>query len=90
MARTSRDDMAPTFPEVLDDRDDHRCPRCEGFLVDDWLLDMAQGGYLWGAGRRCVNCGHIMQIGVCQDRAPRASESSARSSSDGQSWHEAA
>lgn len=69
--------------------DEHTCPRCQGFLVDDWVLDMAQGGYLWGAGRRCVNCGHIMAVSACASRAPRHAAPSPAPADD-HGWHEAA
>ncbi|GJL54698.1 MAG: hypothetical protein NPIRA02_18300 [Nitrospirales bacterium] len=36
------------------------CPRCQGLLVKTDYMDMLQGGYLWGSGQRCVNCGHLM------------------------------
>ncbi len=36
------------------------CPRCQGLLVRADYMDMLQGGYLWGTGQRCVNCGHLM------------------------------
>ena len=91
MAIASRNDLAEkTSADVGELGDEHRCPRCQGFMVDDWLLDMAQGGYLWGAGRRCVNCGHIMPVGVCGNRARRSSDPSPPSSADEHSWHEAA
>lgn len=86
---TRNDRVGESSASVNGHGDDHTCPRCQGFLVDDWLLDMAQGGYLWGAGRRCVNCGHIMQISVGANRARRESDH-APAPADGQSWHEAA
>ncbi len=36
------------------------CARCAGLLVEDRFMDMEQGGFLWGAGWRCVNCGNIV------------------------------
>ena len=36
------------------------CPRCQGFLARVDFMDMLQGGYLWGTGQRCINCGHLM------------------------------
>lgn len=91
MAPGSRyDTNEKASPQLFDDRDEHSCPRCQGFLVDDWLLDMAQGGYLWGAGRRCVNCGHIMPVAVRASRAQRESTPASPSSQDAESWHEAA
>ncbi len=88
MAIETRHDMVQeSSTRVTGQGNEHTCPRCQGFLVDDWLLDMAQGGYLWGAGRRCINCGHIMQVGVCADRARRESDPSPTA---GHSWHDAA
>lgn len=88
MGTGTRHDMATEPSTRITGHDDgHTCPRCQGFLVDDWLLDMAQGGYLWGAGRRCVNCGHIMQVRAC---ASRARAESGPSPARGHSWHEAA
>ncbi len=88
MAIASRHDLVEqASPDVGALGDEHTCPRCQGFMVDDWLLDMAQGGYLWGAGRRCVNCGHIMQVGVCVNRTRREAVSTP---TDRPSWHEAA
>ncbi len=86
MAIGTRNDMVEGSSARVNG-DEHTCPRCQGFLVDDWLLDMAQGGYLWGAGRRCVNCGHIMPVGVCANRARREAVSTP---TDRPSWHEAA
>ncbi len=37
-----------------------KCARCQGFLVHVDFMDMLQGGFLWGDGMRCVNCGWIV------------------------------
>lgn len=84
---TGHEMVKESSAQVTGHGEEHACPRCRGFLVDEWLLDMAQGGYLWGAGRRCVNCGHIMPVSVPATRARRESDSSP---ADGPSWHEAA
>ena len=36
------------------------CSRCQGLLVHVDYMDMLQGGYLWGNGQRCINCGWIV------------------------------
>ena len=36
------------------------CTRCQGLLVHVDFMDMLQGGYLWGKGQRCINCGWIV------------------------------
>ena len=37
-----------------------QCARCQGLLVHVDFMDMHQGGFLWGNGMRCVNCGWIV------------------------------
>lgn len=36
------------------------CPRCAGLLVEDYFMDIAQDGFLWETGCRCVNCGNVL------------------------------
>ncbi len=36
------------------------CTRCHGLLVHVDFMDMLQGGFLWGNGMRCINCGWIV------------------------------
>jgi len=35
------------------------CPRCEGLLVPEYLLDHREGPLSGFRGSRCVNCGEI-------------------------------
>ncbi len=37
-----------------------QCARCQGLLVRVDFMDMLQGGFLWGNGMRCINCGWIV------------------------------
>ena len=45
------------------------CSRCRGLMVEDQLLDFKGGyGQMWTAGRRCVNCGHVHDAVIEQNR----------------------
>ena len=35
------------------------CPRCEGFIIREYLVDPRQGSLSGVQGWRCVNCGAI-------------------------------
>ncbi len=48
------------------------CPRCQGLLVTDQFMDMEQGGFMWGCGWRCVNCGNIVFASPAKTREPEA------------------
>lgn len=56
------------------------CTRCQGLLVHVDYMDMLQGGYLWGNGQRCINCGWIVdqRIQTNQQTRRHASTSSKR------------
>jgi hypothetical protein len=36
------------------------CPRCEGFMVSDLFLDLAETQGMWMQAARCMNCGHVI------------------------------
>ena len=48
------------------------CSRCLGLMVEDQFLDF-QGSYgqMWTASRRCVNCGHVHDSAIEQNRLVR-------------------
>ena len=37
-----------------------RCARCQGLMVWDQFLDMAQADALWALAWRCINCGEVL------------------------------
>jgi uncharacterized Zn finger protein len=45
------------------------CSRCRGFMVEDHFLDM-EGGFreMWTASWRCMNCGHVHDSVIEQNR----------------------
>ena len=36
------------------------CPRCQGFMVSDLFLDLAETQGMWMKAARCMNCGYVM------------------------------
>ena len=48
------------------------CSRCQGLLVEDHLFDF-EGSYrrMWAASVRCMNCGHIHDSVIAQNRRPQ-------------------
>jgi hypothetical protein len=40
------------------------CPRCQGFMVREWLSDILHVSYSW----KCVNCGAIMDAVILENR----------------------
>ena len=36
------------------------CPRCQGFMVPDLLLDLAETQGMWMKAARCMNCGYVI------------------------------
>ena len=48
------------------------CSRCLGLMVEDQFLDF-QGafGEMWTTGLRCVNCGHVLDAVIEQNRSTR-------------------
>lgn len=45
------------------------CSRCQGLMAEDHLLDF-EGGYreMWATSWRCLNCGHVYDAVVEQNR----------------------
>lgn len=49
------------------------CQRCKGCMARDHFLDMQQsGGEWWMEGWRCINCGHVYDPVVEQNRRMHA------------------
>jgi hypothetical protein len=45
------------------------CQRCQGCMARDHFLDLQQsGGEWWMEGWRCINCGHVFDPVVEQNR----------------------
>lgn len=45
------------------------CPRCQGCMTRDHFLDLQQsGGEWWTESWRCINCGHVFDPVVEQNR----------------------
>lgn len=45
------------------------CSRCQGLMVEDQLFDLdGTYGHMWTTGVRCVNCGHIHDAVITQNR----------------------
>ncbi len=36
------------------------CPRCQGCMVSDLFLDLAETQGMWMQAARCMNCGYVM------------------------------
>jgi hypothetical protein len=46
-----------------------KCRRCRGLMVVDHFLDMASGyGEMWATSWRCVNCGHVCDGVIKENR----------------------
>lgn len=45
------------------------CSRCQGLMVEDQFLDL-EGGYgeMWTTSLRCLNCGHVHDSVIEQNR----------------------
>ena len=45
------------------------CSRCRGLMIEDQFLDL-QGAYgeMWTTSLRCVNCGHVLDAVIEQNR----------------------
>ena len=45
------------------------CRRCQGLMIEDLFLDF-EGTYefMWTTSRRCVNCGHVYDSVIEQNR----------------------
>ena len=46
-----------------------RCMRCQGLMVWDRFLDLAQTDLLWGLAWRCVNCGEVLDAVIQSHRS---------------------
>ncbi len=48
------------------------CSRCRGLMVEDHFLDF-EGGFreMWAASWRCLNCGHVYDAVIEQNRQAR-------------------
>lgn len=45
------------------------CSRCSGLMVEDHFLDFeGTTGYMWMTGFRCMNCGHVYDPVIEQNR----------------------
>lgn len=44
-----------------------KCPRCEGLMVSERLMDL-QGGVLYVQAWRCINCGCLLDDTIQQHR----------------------
>ena len=48
------------------------CSRCSGLIVEDRLLDVEGAfGEMWTTSLRCMNCGHVHDSVIAQNRLPR-------------------
>ena len=36
------------------------CPRCQGCMVSDLFLDLAETQGMWMRAARCMNCGYVI------------------------------
>jgi hypothetical protein len=59
------------------------CRPCQGLMMEDQLLDF-QGtqGFTWTTCRRCVNCGHVDDSAIKQNRLARQEQVLVLSSSE--------
>ncbi len=48
------------------------CSRCQGLMTEDHFLDF-EGGYreMWATSWRCLNCGHVYDAVIEQNRLAR-------------------
>ncbi len=48
------------------------CRRCQGLMLQDQLLDFeGTQGFMWATSLRCVNCGHVYDSVIEQNRLAR-------------------
>ena len=51
------------------------CSRCEGCMIEDFLLDMEDSsGPMWLKAWRCMNCGNIYERGLRQNRLAKEAQ----------------
>ena len=62
MGRESEESIATTIdaPPSRDPKDPRVCPRCGGWTETTYYMDQYDLTCLWAVGRRCLNCGEIM------------------------------
>lgn len=49
-----------------------KCSRCQGLMVESHFLDF-EGGFreMWATSSRCLNCGHVYDAVIEQNRLAR-------------------
>jgi uncharacterized Zn finger protein len=48
------------------------CTRCRGLMVQDHFMDFeGTSGYMWARSWRCMNCGHVHDPIIEQNRRTR-------------------
>lgn len=53
----------------------NNCSRCEGCMVEDFLLDMEDSsGPMWLQAWRCMNCGNIYEPVLQQNRLAKETQ----------------
>lgn len=45
-----------------------RCRRCQGLMVCERFVDLAQTNLLWAFAWRCVNCGEVLDAVILSHR----------------------
>lgn len=59
------------------------CVRCLGLMIKDQFLDLESPyGQMWATSLRCVNCGHVHDSVIEQNRPARQEKGVARLSSE--------
>ena len=59
------------------------CSRCRGLMVEDHFLDYEGGfGEMWATSCRCLNCGHVYDAVMEQNRLARPEKVLALSSGE--------
>ena len=59
------------------------CTRCQGLMVEDHFFDFAgTQGFMWMTGWRCMNCGHVYDSVIEQNRLARQEKVLALSSGE--------
>lgn len=59
------------------------CSRCQGLMMEEYLLDMEGGfGEMWTTSLRCMNCGHVHDSVIEQHRVARREQVVALPSSE--------
>lgn len=57
-----------------------RCSRCQGCMVEDYLLDMEDSsGPMWLQAWRCMNCGNVFDSVLEQNRLIRGTQAASGS-----------